>query len=217
MGRVVLAFVLAPLLVSLLFGPIGFAVLPIAWIMTVVVALPLFLLFKKLGWLRWWHAALAGLLSGVIFSVLFNADNPARLDAFGIDDALNFGGVGTLIALVFWWLGLYRNAALPAVPPSLPYTMLVLIPLVIGGVWLHRSFNPTFVDGRIVGVKGEPPSREITVRLSNGVVVETQFHDSWPSAQLMNQCWHLMNHWSTWRFERVYSLESPFGGGVNAC
>lgn len=217
MGRVVLAFVLAPVPVSFLYGPIGLAVLPIAWVMTVMVAVPLFLLFKKFGWLRWWHAALVGLLSGVILSLLFNVDNPARLDAFGLDDALNFGGVGTLMALVFWWLGLYRNAVFPAAPRSVPYTMLVLIPLVIVGVQLHRSFDPTFADGRIVGVKGDLPARDVTVRLSNGAVVKTQLHDSRPTDQLMNQCWHLMNHWSTWRFKRVYSLESPFGGGGNDC
>jgi hypothetical protein len=135
-----------------------------------------------------------------------------------LDDALNFGGVGTLMAIVFWWLGLYRNKNFPAVPAALPYGMLFLIPIALAGVLLHRSFNPTFASGRIIAVKGDAPSREVSVRLSSGLMIETPLsRDSRPSAVLMNQCWHLMNHRSTWHFKRVYSLMAPYGGGVDDC
>jgi hypothetical protein len=95
--------------------------------------------------------------------------------------------------------------------------MIVLIPLAVGAVPLNRSFEPTFADGRVIAVTGEAPSRKLTVRLSNGAVVETRFGEDWSTATLMNKCWHLMNHWSTWRFKRVYSLEAQFGSGVNDC
>jgi hypothetical protein len=218
-GRVAVAFVLAPLLVGVLYGPLGLlAVLPFALLVTVVLATPLFFLFRRYGWLKWWQVGLAGLLCGVIFSLLFDWPSAERFDAFGLQDALNFGGVGTLIAIVFWWLGLYRNRAFPAIPRSVPYTMLLLIPLAVSGVLLHRSFYTTFAAGRIIAVTGEAPSRQVTVRLSNGSVVETSLlRDSRPTDVLMNQCWHLMNHWSTTRFRRVYSLMAPFGGGVNDC
>lgn len=219
MSRVILAFALAPLLASLLFGwPGMLLVLPVALLITGAVAAPLFFfLFRKRGWLKWWQVALAGFLCGLLFVAFF--DSPERLDIFGINDSLYFGGVGVFIALVFWWLGLFRNTAFPAVPSSPPYSMLVLIPLVALAMLLLRSLGPTFpAEGRIIAVKGAAPSRELTVRLSDGAVVETRLlRDSRPTETLMNQCWHLMNHWSTWRFKRVYSLQSPFGGGVNDC
>jgi len=213
MRRVVVAFALAPLLVSLLFGWPGMLMVPpFALLITGAVAAPLFFfLFRKRGWLKWWHVAVAGLFCGLLFVPLF--DSSARLDMFGIKDSLVFGGVGILIALVFWWLGLF-----PSVPTSVPYSMMVLIPLVALGVLIHRSLNTSFADGRIIAVQGTAPWRELTVRLSNGAVVEIRLlRDSRPTETFTNQCWHLINHWSTWRFKRVYSLESPFGGGVNDC
>jgi hypothetical protein len=210
--------VLAPLLVSVLYGPLGlFTVLPFALLITAVMATPLFFLFRSRGWLKWWQVSLAGVLCGVLFATLFDSTSPERLDAFGLDDALNFGGVGTLMAIVFWWLGLYRNKNFPAVPAALPYGIFFDTHCP-GGVLLHRSFNPTFASGRIIAVKGDAPSREVSVRLSSGLMIEASLsRDSRPSAVLMNQCWHLMNHWSTWHFKRVYSLMAPYGGGVDDC
>ncbi len=219
MKRVIAALALAPVLVCLFFGWPGMLLaLYFAWLVTAIVATPLFFFFRKRNWLRWWQVALAGLLSGVTFSILFAAPSLERLDAFGIQDALTFGGTGTMIAIVFWWLGLYRNSAFPSIPSSIPYGMIVLVPIMVLGVLWHQSFHPTFATGRIVAVKGEVPSREVTVRLSNGSVIETAFsRDTRPTAVLMNQCWHLMNYMSTYRFRRVYSLMAPFGGGVDDC
>ncbi len=219
MKRVIVALALAPLLVGLLFGwPGVLVVVPWAWLITAAMATPLFFFFRKRGWLKWWQVGLAGLLCGVTFSIVFSGASLERVDAFGIPDALTFGGTGTLIAIVFWWLGLYRNRAFPAIPTSIPYGMLLLIPLAVLGVLWQQSFQTSFATGRIVAVKGEAPSREVTVRLSNGSVVETFLsHDSRPTEVMMNQCWHLMNHWSTFRFKRVYSLMAPFGAGVNDC
>jgi hypothetical protein len=74
-----------------------------------------------------------------------------------------------LIALLFWWLGLFRNSEFPSVPTSLPWSMLLVVPLALGGFWLYRSFDPTFFQGRVIAVKGDAPTREVTVRLSNGM------------------------------------------------
>jgi hypothetical protein len=218
-GRVAAAFVLAPLLASAMYGPLGLlVVLPIALLVTAALATPLFFLFRRRGWLKWWQVGSAGLLSGLLFSVLFDWPTSDRFDAFGLQDALNFGGVGLLIAIAFWWIGVYRNSSLPAVPRSVPYAMLVLVPLAISGFLLYRSLYTSFAEGRIIAVSGQVPSRQVSVRLSDGSLIETSLlHDTRPTDVLMNQCWHLMNHWSTTRFERVYSLMSPFGGGVNKC
>jgi len=192
MNRVRIALIAAPVIVSVLFGVFGLIVLPITLLFTGVVALPLFYVFKRRGWLRWWHAFLVGLLCGAIFAVLDTlATSPSHADFFGLADALYFCGVGSLIALLFWWLGLFRNSAFPSVPSSIPWSMLVVIPLALGGFWLHRWFNSTFYQGRVIAVRGKAPTRETTVRLSTGSIVVTRFDDDdRASSTLMNQCWH---------------------------
>jgi hypothetical protein len=216
MKRIAIAFIFAPLLVSIIFGWPGMVlVAPFAAIMALVAGGPLFFLFLKFGWLKWWQVAFAGLFCGFLFVVIL--DSSERLDMFGIKDALFFGGVGILISLVFWWLGLFRNNDYPVVSSSFPYSMLVLIPLFALGVLTSRSLDTNFSEGRVIAVKGDPPSRVLTIRLRNGLVVKSTLQDSRPTEGLTGQCWHLLNHWSTWRFERVYTLMSPFGGAVNEC
>lgn len=216
MKRIAIAFIFAPLLVSIIFGWSGMVlVTPFAAITALVVGAPLFFLFLKFGWLKWWQVAFAGLFCG--FLLLMILDSSERLDMFGIHDALLFGGVGILISLVFWWLGLFRNTDYPVVSSSIPYSMLVLIPLFALGVLISRSLDTSYAEGRVIAIKSDPPSRELTMRLRNGLVVKSTLQDSRPNEELTGQCWHLMNHWSTWRFERVYTLMSPFVEGVNEC
>jgi hypothetical protein len=143
---------------------------------------------------------------------------PGHTDAFAIADGLWFCGIGSLIALLFWWLAVFRNETFPSVPRSVPWGMLLLIPLVIGGMRLHRSFDPEFFQGLIVAVEGEAPTRHVTVRLSDGQVVPMEFfNDDRPTSVMLNQCWHIMKHWSIAAWQRVYSLEAPFGAGGNEC
>jgi hypothetical protein len=93
--------------------------------------------------------------------------------------------------------------------------MAVLIPLAAGGFWLHHWFNPTSYEGRVTTITGQAPTRQVTVRLKNSTIVITRFDDDdRPTAIRLNQCWHLMEHWSTHEFRRVYSLETPFCGRI---
>jgi hypothetical protein len=219
MSRALLSLLLSPVLVSLLFGAGAALVLPIALLATGVLATPFFFLFRSLGWLRWWHAVTVGFVCGVVFSAAFDLGTSwARVDAFGAQDAIWFGGVGAFIALVFWWLGVFRNPAFPTVPVSVPWSMFLMVPIAAAGFFLHRSLDPTFFQGRIIAMKGDAPARQVTVRLSSGADVATHLlDDSRPTSVMMDQCWHLMKHWSLSEFGQVYSLEAPFGGGVNDC
>jgi hypothetical protein len=136
MVRVVVSFVLAPLLVSMIYGPMGLVVvLPIVLLITALVATPLFFLFRWRGWLKWWQVGLAGLICGVMFSTLFGWPSPERLDDFGVQDALNFGGVVMLIAIVFWWLvrSAYESVLAPHEP--LVYYALQTYLLADGAIW----------------------------------------------------------------------------------
>ena len=221
MLRVSLALLIAPLIVSSIYGVIGLViVLPVMLLVTGVLAIPLLFVFRRRGWLRWWHAGLVGFVCGVIFLSLFALTvSPGWVDAYGLQSAMSFGGVGVATALLFWWLGLYRNRAFPEVPTSIPYGMLSVVPLAVVGFIVYRSLDPTPLQGRIVSVSGEAPTRQTSVRLSSGSIVEVPFTgDDRPASVLINQCWHLSKHWSTTRFRKVYSLQSPFGfDGTNEC
>jgi hypothetical protein len=219
MSRVRIALFAAPVLVGVCFGPLAVIALPVTLLFTGVVALPLFCLFKRRGWLRWWHAVGVGIVCGALFEIVFALGTaPDHTDFFGPADALTFCGVGAAIALLFWWLGLFRNEEFPSVPTTIPWGMVFLIPLVVGGVFLHNWFNPTFHDGRVTAVTGEMPHWRVTVRLSNGSIVILRLdNDDRPTSAPTNQCWHLMEHWSTKERRRVYSLLSPFGDGFNDC
>jgi hypothetical protein len=180
----------------------------------------LFILFRTRGWLQWWHTVLGGFFGGAVWSLLFSATSSSEyFDSFGLPNAIVWGGIGTVTALLFWWLGLYRNGSFPGVGRAIPYAMLLLVPIAAGGVSLHRATSVlTFAKGRITAVTGEAPTRRVTVRLSNGTVVQTDLrNDSRPSSVLMNQCWHLDNTWSLSEGHRVYHLMAPFGGGVDDC
>jgi|SRR5580704_6027945 hypothetical protein len=216
MKRAWLALVFASLLGCAFFGMLGIIALPFM----LGTSAGLFIFFKARGWLQWWQTVLGGFFSGVAWALLFSGTSSFEyFDSFGLPNAIIWGGIGTATALFFWWVGLYRNSSFPDVDRGLPYAMLLLIPLAAGGVSLHRATNViTFAQGRITAVAGEAPTRRVTVRLSNGAIVQIDFrNDSRPSSILINQCWHLDNTWSLSEGHRVYRLMSPFGGGVNDC
>jgi hypothetical protein len=214
--RAWLALVFASLLGCVFFGLLGIIALPFMLGTSAV----LFIVCKARGGLQWWQAALGGFLGGAAWSLLFSATSSFEyFDSFGLPNATIWAGIGTVTALLFWWLGLYRNTSFPGVNRAIPHAMLLLVPIAVGGVALHRATNVlTFAQGRITGVAGEAPTRRVTVRLSNGANVQTELrNDSRPSSLLINQCWHLDNTWSLSKGHRVYHLEAPFGGGVNDC
>jgi hypothetical protein len=216
MKRAWLALVFASLLGCAFFGLLGIIALPFF----LGTSAALFLFFKTRGWLQWWQTVLGGLFGGAAWSLLFSATSSFEyFDSFGLPNAILWGGIGAVTALLFWWLGLFRNSSFPDIDRTIPYAMLLLVPIAAGGVSLHRAMNVlTFAQGRITEVAGEAPTRHVTVRLSNGTIVQTDLrNDSRPSSVLINQCWHLDNTWSLSEGHRVYHLMAPFGGGVDDC
>lgn len=103
-------------------------------------ALVLYLLLRTLGWLRWGHALLAGMLSGAL---------PVWIAGFGLRQVLPFAALGGIIGLLFWWLRIFRNPAYPAVPTSLPWSMALLIPAASLLVWYMRQTSEQSVVGRV--------------------------------------------------------------------
>ena len=106
MARVIVGLVLAALIVGgasglLLFGGVGiFATLPVALAVALLLGLPAYFLLRKLGWLSWWHLALAGvaLVSPIAFSFL---------PQWYVTTATLVSGA--VAGLVFWWAGIGPN------------------------------------------------------------------------------------------------------------
>ena len=186
---------------------------------TAFIAAPLLFFCSRKEWLNWWQAVMVGLGCGALFTALFAlATNAEWVDRFGLKSALLYSGVGLIAALFFWWLGVFRNSAFPFVSRRLPYSMLLIIPVLAVGYFLHHSFQYETFSGRILSVSENTQSRLTSVRLSSGVIVQVSFDgDDRPSSDLLNQCWHLSYHWSTKRLSNVYTFDSPFGGNVNDC
>jgi hypothetical protein len=74
-----------------------------AYSVTFIVALPLFILFRIRGWLRPWQLATGGLLVGALVGLL-----PGTHIVFG----LMFSAVGVTTGLAFWIIAIFRNRAL---------------------------------------------------------------------------------------------------------
>jgi hypothetical protein len=136
MPRAFVALLLAPLLVSLCFGGAAVLALPTMLGVSLLFALPMLLVLRRLGWLEWWQACLAGLLCGLLLPAIFHPRS--FTSCISIQDPLVFGLVGAASGLTFWWVGVFRNPALHFVSHKVPYAMLVVIPIVLAVFW---AFN----------------------------------------------------------------------------
>jgi hypothetical protein len=184
-------------------------------VVTVAVALPLFLVFRKLRWLNWWHACIAGAICGATITSLYWFSSPLdHIEYVGAQTALFFVGFGTLVGLAFWWIGIFRNAVFPFVSPRFPGTMLVVVPVAIAGVWLHQRLEPQFIEGRVLAVLVEPqlnPERSgaVQLRLRSGSLVEVRLPAGRRSLSPIGQCFSLTERWSITQSHKLYFLLAP--------
>lgn len=219
MRRVVIAFVAVPVLASLPFGIAALAALSVMLLLTAAVALPLFLTLRRKRWLRWWHAVLAGLACGSLgCALLLGTTSLAYIDAYALGSVLTLLAIGATAGAAFWWIAVFRNPAFPFVPAAVPHAMAALVPLVVAAFAAERVFEPAYVFGRIVDAQGEGLAQTARVRLEDGTVVGSSLSDDAGTTRLQpDQCWQILNHWSTRRVGRVYSLQAPAGDDMARC
>ena len=222
MRRALFALFLSPLAASLCFGVLAVVVYPFMLFVTLCVALPLFVLFRKHGWLQWWHALLAGAIGGAFFVALDTALSGAPdIDLLVNANNVYYVSIGMAIGLLFWWLGIFRNRSFPTVARTFPASFVAVLPFAVLIVLTQRSLTPTFHQGRILQVLVEPTAipriGQVSVRLSTGQTILADLSDTWPRPSVVGHCFHVDERWSTIRFRRIYELSSPFGGGVDDC
>ena len=222
MVRAWFAIILAPTIVGIaLFEILALIAVPIMLVITVTIAVPLFLLFKRMQRLTWWHAFLSGAFCGLCYVLLdILLSGPSWREPLTSNNVL-YVGLGALIGTLFWWIGIFRNHSFPFVGRGFPLSFLLVIPIAVGGVLLNKSLRPTFHQGRVISISKEANGASrggvATVRLSAGTNIEAEFHESWMGASIEGKCFHLQEGWSTLRLRRSYSLDSQFGGDVDDC
>ena len=226
MRRVLIALILAPLLVSSVFGIFALLAFPWMLLMTFVVALPLLLLFKRIERLNWWIAVMGGAICAIGYITL----NTVAPLSYGVapdadllinSNNIAFLGLGMLTGFVFWWIGIFKNAAFPFVSRRFPLSALAAVPLAVSCVGLNHSLRDTYAQGRVkfidVPPTNTPRTGQATIRLTAGPVIHADLSNTWPSSMIQGRCVHVENRWSTLRFRRVYQVDGPFGGGVDDC
>jgi hypothetical protein len=189
---------------------------------TIVIALPLFLLFKRIQRLEWWCGILAGGFCGACFVAIntllsFSSDIDQLVDSNNV----LFVGLGALTGFVFWWIGVFRNTAFPFVNHGYPIGALAVLPLAAAGIYAHHCLEPTFFQGRLVAIvttaTANPRDGQASVHLTGSDIVRADLSNTWPASMLIGRCVHVEKRWSTLRVRHIYEVVGPFGGGVDDC
>ena len=127
--RLLTAFLFAPAAVVLALAllltfsaarasPMAFALfaLPIAYVSAGVFGAPLYCLFRKSGWLAWWHALLGGIACALPCATVLAIGNSGALVG-----PLLCLAIGGSVALLFWVIAIRRGIPQrPAVTEALP-------------------------------------------------------------------------------------------------
>jgi hypothetical protein len=180
--RVYAGFLFSPIIVTtatcilsggagvLLFVPM----LVFTYAFTLVVAVPVFFLFRKLKWLQWWHAAAVGSLVGAIFAWLFvSGGNPYHFEIYGYGQELEFLAIGFFVGAVFWVMSVMGNEAFPYVPSRFPNSLLIAAVLLLTATLLFPyAYKVSDTRGEITAVlpalQGKPM---LQVKLETGTSV----------------------------------------------
>lgn len=230
MRRALTALILAPLLVSSIFGLAqsggttislltALIVLEVMLAVSLIFALPLLLLLKRIGRLEWWVALLAGGFCGMCFAVPLSYS--PNIDRLVDPENVLYVRLGALTGFVFWWIGVFRNRAFPFVHRGFPIGVLLVLPLAVASACIQQSLEPVFYQGRVVAIlvapSASPRVGQASVRLTGGGVVRADLSNTWPSSMVLGQCVNLERRWSTLRARRIYEVDVPFGGGLDDC
>lgn len=119
MFRVVLGFVVAPaapVLVALLLSPRAdgiFVVLLASYALTLLIGLPVFLVFRWLGWLALWQVLSGGAvcIAAVVLLYVGGAGwGSPHLNAYGVHNSLFLAAFTETVVATFWLVAIWRNS-----------------------------------------------------------------------------------------------------------
>lgn len=212
MIRVLFAFLLAPFLVSILYGKAIIIAMIIMYPTTLIAALPLFFIFKELHFLNWWHVTLAGALCSVLFLLGSTFYFGNRFEDPLSTSYLFATGSGALIGLLFWFIGIYQNPLFPYIATKLPKNMLVVIPIAIFWLFLYLLVDLKFSNATIVSMaqySQNSNSQMLKIKLDNGEIVDGFFlHSNFDEYHqvYVEGCYRVVRRWSTRQFRHTYEI-----------
>jgi hypothetical protein len=210
MRRALAALFLAPILGGLVYGYFAIIAIPVMVATAALVALPLFFLLRRLHWLQWWVVSGAGALCSLAFALLYWFTSPPyHVEYTGARNVLFFVGNGTLVGLLFWWIGIFRNGAFTFVSRGMPISMVMMIPLAGVALWMHERLEPHMVDGR---VSGPEQSGRIQLRLADGMVIQARLPADFEKQAVVGQCVVLSERWSITQLEKLYFIHAAKPG-----
>lgn len=118
MHRVLLAALLAPILVTIVAltlgvdGDVASIVLLVAYVGTLAIGVPVFLLFRWLRWLSFWQAPLGGLLAGAMASIFYALGLEGQSLPQSLQSAPSIIAWSVASAVLFWLVAVPGNCAL---------------------------------------------------------------------------------------------------------
>jgi len=83
-----------------------------AYPVALVFGVPLFLIFRRRAWLRWWQVGLGGVLVAAMWVLALSLYGRSLSGA--VDYLLLCGSVGFASGVAFWIIAICRNSALTA-------------------------------------------------------------------------------------------------------
>ncbi|HEY4083019.1 MAG TPA: hypothetical protein VGM81_20230 [Burkholderiaceae bacterium] len=185
MGRVIAAFLTAPLLGGVLFmGLIGLAAYPFLLLVALLLGGPIFLLCRKFAWLSWFHAALVGAVCSVV-GICTDLNSPVRAELFGPAEIVLFVTMGCAVGLSFWFMALFRNPSFPQIDRRFPRSLLVMAPVFAMAWFAHERVATFDIRARLVKSEGSPAAvgeqrRTVNMALASGAIIAVELLDEKP-------------------------------------
>lgn len=148
--RLFASIVVAAAAVSMPFNGIWFKIFfVLALSAGLAIAPSALLVARHKGWLRWWHAAIAGALAAMPWTLIYMLLDSYRARIFGQFETIAYGGMGAAAGIIVWLLGVFRNRALGETSSGLPLSLVLLIPVSVVGYVYWEALRPVQVYGCI--------------------------------------------------------------------
>jgi len=183
MGRVVAGFLIAPLAVAFLFALATLApdqvffIALFAYPLTLLCAVPLFFAFKRFGWLECRQTVTAGLVIAALFAWFFlRGANPYHVEIYGVSEACMYLATGGGIALVFWFIAIFRNERFPDVSPAFPGEWVAIVVLLMAvSLYTGYASKTVPVNGQILALTQSLVAKPTAVvRLDPGGIIHAR-------------------------------------------
>ena len=186
MRREVVGFLIAPFIVILidaaLNGSLFFAVLMAIEIypLILIIGIPVFIGFSELKWLQWWRIALiAALVSAGLAWAMDSIDMGGGTydrEMDGASDVFASIALGYSIAILFWFIAVFRNEKFPFIPASFPISAaFVSMAVIMACIYAVVSTRRPLVHGEITRMLRPAVNRPMAeVRLDSGQVIDAR-------------------------------------------